>query len=32
VPLLEAAVHGTTLGDLPLVRASLNPSTSGMDL
>ncbi|MCG7359964.1 NADH-quinone oxidoreductase subunit C [Roseomonas sp. ACRSG] len=32
VPLLEAAAPGTTLGDLPLVRASLNPSTSGMDL
>lgn len=32
VPMLEAAVSGITLGDLPLVRASLNPSTSGMDL
>jgi Ni,Fe-hydrogenase III large subunit len=32
VPLLEAAMAGATLGDLPLLRASLNPSTSGIDL
>jgi Ni,Fe-hydrogenase III large subunit len=32
VPLLEAAMAGGTLGDLPLVRASLNPAMGGMDL
>ncbi|MFC7551081.1 hypothetical protein ACFQU7_00310 [Pseudoroseomonas wenyumeiae] len=29
VPLLEAAVPGTTLGDLPLVRASSTPPPAG---
>ena len=31
-PLLEAAMQGQAVADLPLCRASLNPSSHGVDL